>query len=146
MESNVGDFRRNLQNASISHFAWLLQFKVRSIFSPYDNMACPSLRYKSQKYTGMLFSALLIQFLVYKIQSWWKPDGLSVYPVFVGWLYEGEARMHVALAICAQFNLWQILELMFFIFAHSLHRITSIRPTSSFKIPSYSSFINHPII
>ena len=49
---------------------------------------------------------------------------------------------------------------MFFIFPQSLNRITSIRPTSSFKISSYSSFrptssfkissysssINHPIL
>ena len=35
-------------------------------------------------------------------------------------------------------------ELKFFIFPQSLHRITSIRPVSSFEIPSYSSFISEP--
>jgi len=81
MESFLGDFGRNLQNF---HLAVCVTSSIQGPINlpPYDNMACPSLRYKSQECTGMLFSVLLFQFLAHKIQSWWKPDGLSFYPVF----------------------------------------------------------------
>jgi len=142
VESFVGDFRWNLQNACISQFAWLLQFKVRSICHHTTAWRVP-VCVTSHKSTWACysspcrFSSLCIQFSAGDNRMDW-----AFTQCLLSWLQEREARMHVALTVGSRFNLWQTFELVLFIFPLSLHRVTSTRPNSSFQIPSYSSFIS----
>jgi hypothetical protein len=93
----LGGLRRNLQNASIPQFAWLLQFKAWSICHQNDNMACPNLHYKSQKNRGMLSNTLSFQFSLHKIQGWWTREDWILARCFLFLIQEREATVFVAL-------------------------------------------------